>query len=86
MTENQTSKAFEELATIFKNRMNDPTFAVPAPPANVRTIVGFFLKYQRMEKALETIAGMECMTFAECTDAETIMTAAKEALAFDPLK
>jgi hypothetical protein len=39
-----------------------------------------------MQTALELIAGMERLTFTECTDAENIMTAAKEALSFDPLK
>jgi hypothetical protein len=42
-------------------------------------------KYKRMEEALRYIHDREHLTFAECTDAEDIILAAREALALDPL-
>ncbi len=84
MTENKTTMAVKEIKDWWKEveeiHSVEETydFCRFELPAIVK-------KYQKMEKALNKIWGMERMTFMECSDAETVMCAARDALSFDPL-
>lgn len=86
MSGNKTSAAVEAmLAQIETFRKNPLAEFKPLTTDDINRLAAAGQKFKQMEEALWNIKNMKQLTFAECTDAETIMSLAEDAYDFDPL-